>query len=125
MYDVKHLLVELVQEETIDICAVTPEQMDAYFRQQQNKEIQAETFNKMVMSIQHFFNFLLTRRYIKKVPFCADYYLKKAFPKHYDRSVELEVSREILQKLYRFPEIPRLMYLHLWSVGLRVSAKSL
>ncbi len=121
MYYVKNLLMELPQEETVDICSVTPEQMDTYFRHKQNKKIQAETFNKMVMSIKHFFDFLLARRYIKKMPFCADYYLKKNVPKHYDRSVELNVSREILQKLYRFPEIPRLMYLHLWCVGLRVS----
>ena len=121
MYHVKNLLVELMQDEMADICAISSEQMDAYFRKQQERRIQAATFNKMVMGIQHFFDFLLARRYIEKVPFCADYYLKKAVPQHLDRSVELEVSREILQKLYRFPEKTRLMYLHLWSIGLRIS----
>lgn len=121
MYHVRNLLMELVQEEATDICAVTSEQMDAYFQELQERKIQPATFNKIVMGIQHFFDFLLARRYIEKVPFFAEYYLKKEVLQHHDRSVELEVSREILQKLYLFPEKIRLMYLHLWSIGLRIS----
>ncbi|WP_455437591.1 tyrosine-type recombinase/integrase [Hungatella hathewayi] len=121
MYQVRNLLMELTQEETTDICAVTSEQMEAYFREKQERKVHPATFNKMVMSIQHFFDFLLVRGYIEKVPFCAEYYLKKEVMLHHDRSVELEVSREILRKLYLFPENIRLMYLHLWSIGLRIS----
>ena len=35
--------------------------------------------------------------------------------------MEQEVTREILSKLYCFPEEIRLMYLHLWALGLRIS----
>ena len=38
-----------------------------------------------------------------------------------DRSVEEKTADEILQKLHRFPENLRLMYLHLWGIGLRIS----
>lgn len=118
---VRNFLEELEQEDNEDICRITEEQMNAYFWKLEGKEVQAETYNKMVMSIQHFFNFLLVRRYIEKVPFSIGYYLKKTIQQHYDRSVELDVSMEVLQKLYLFPEEIRLMYLHLWGVGLRIS----
>lgn len=112
---------EELQDENKDICKITEEQIDAYFRKIEEKEIQAETYNKIVMSIQHFFNFLQVRRYIEKIPFCVGYYLKKVIQQHHDRSVESEVITEVLQKLCLFPEEIRLMYLHLWGVGLRIS----
>lgn len=42
-------------------------------------------------------------------------------PQHHNRSVSAEVYEEILEKLYAFPETIRLMYLHLWGIGLRIS----
>lgn len=95
--------------------------MDTYFLTLQEKEILAESYNKIVMSILHFFNFLQVRRYIVKAPFNVDFYMKKVIQKHHDRSVELKNTREILFKLHHFPEEIRLMYLHLWGVGLRIS----
>ena len=68
-----------------------------------------------------FFNFLIARGYIEKTPFCEDYYLKKVVPGHNDRCVEAETWAEILRKLPSFPEDIRLMYLHLWGIGLRIS----
>lgn len=118
---VRNFLRELEQEDNEDICRITEERMNAYFLKIEGKEVQVETYNKIVMSIQHFFNFLLVRRYIEKVPFSVGYYLKKTIQQHHDRSVELDVSMEVLQKLYLFPEEIRLMYLHLWGVGLRIS----
>lgn len=104
-----------------NICDITSEQIDKYFRKQQERKIQASTFNKIIMSVLHFFRFLQVRNYIQRVPFCEDYYLKKVIPQHNDRSVEEQVASEILDKLYKFPEEVRIMYLHLWSIGLRVS----
>jgi integrase len=51
----------------------------------------------------------------------VEYYLQKEVKLHHDRSVAEEVSLEIIQKLDRFPEHLRLMFLHLWCVGLRIS----
>ena len=118
---VRNFLSEIRQGEQEDVCRVTEKQMEDYFRKQMDKELQPKSFNGQVMSIQHFFNFLIARGYIERAPFCADYYLKKVMPKHNDRCVEAEVWAEILRKLPCFPEDIRLMYLHLWGIGLRIS----
>ncbi len=117
--NVRKFMVELVQSE--DVCMVTEQQMDVYFRKLQERKIQAETYNKILTCIQHFFDFLQVRGYIVKSPFCIAYYMKKVVPQHHDRSVKLETSLEILQRLHLFPEKVRLIYLHLWGIGLRIS----
>lgn len=121
LYYIRNSLTELEQKDVGDVCLVTEKQMDVYFQKLQEKEIQAESYNKIVKCIQRFFNYLQVHQHIEKSPFCAGYYLKKVMPQHHDRSVELETSREIPQKLYLFPEEIRLMYLHLWGIGLRLS----
>lgn len=121
MFIVRKFLADLNQKEDEDICIVTEKQMDTYFKKQQEKPIQAETFNDIVMSIMHFFNFLQVRQYIQKPPFRAEYYLKKSIMQHHDRSVEAEDIQVIFRKLHLAPEELRLIFLHLWSLGLRIS----
>ncbi len=79
------------------------------------------SFNSIVTAISHFFDYMKVRGFIEKVPFCEQYYLKKVILKHHDRSVGDEVYAEILGKLKFFPEDLRLMFLHLWGIGLRAS----
>ena len=67
------------------------------------------------------YQFLNVRGYIKEIPFQPEYYLKKTYPEHHDRTVEEEVYMEILHKLHLFPQVPRLIFLHLWCTGLRIS----
>lgn len=104
-----------------DLYTIREVQIDTYFKKLEKKEIQADSYNKIIMSILHFFNFLQVRRYINKIPFSPAFYLKKEIKRHHDRSVELETVREVLLKLHMFPEEIRLMYLHLWGIGLRIS----
>ncbi len=118
---VRKFLTDLNQSETENICMVTKEQMDEYFRKEQLKKVKAETYNKKIMCILHFFNYLKAKDYIATIPFDPDYYIKKTFQHHNDRSVEQEVIDEIMANLYKFPEDTRLMYLHLWGIGLRIS----
>lgn len=118
---VREFLAEIAQEEQESILTVTERQMEEYFRKRMDKGLQADSYNGQVMAVQHFFNFLIARGYMEKAPFHADYYLKKVVPKHNDRSVEAETAAEILRKLPCFPEDIRLMYLHLWGIGLRIS----
>lgn len=117
---VRGFLSEIHQSDDEDICAITTEQMDAYFRVERERPVQAETFNKKVMGILHFFNFLRVRQYIEYIPFDEEKYLKKTHQRHHDRSVSQEVADEILAKLHLFPEELRLMYLHLYGIGLRI-----
>lgn len=118
---IRNFLNDICQDENEDVCSVTPAQMDDYFKKQRQRSVQAETYNKNVMCIQHFFNFLKVRQYIERIPFDAECCLKKTIPRHLDRSVAQEAADEILEKLCCFPETIRLMYLHLWGIGLRIS----
>ncbi len=119
--NIRKFLEELNQPESENVCMVTTEQMDTYFHRQRQRNVKPETYNDIVMAIQHFFNFLLARQYIEKIPFDAELHLKKSVLQHHNRSVSPEVYEEILAKLHTFPETIRLMYLHLWGIGLRIS----
>lgn len=112
---------EILQGMKEDACEITESQMIRYLRQLQEQKIKPETFNRKLMALQHFYNFLLAKRYIFKIPFRVEYYLKKTMPMHHNRSVSQEIEEEILNNLYQLPEHLRLMYLHLWGLGLRIS----
>lgn len=117
MIEIRNFLNEIGK----DICAVTRLELEQYFQKLQARQIKAETFNRKVMAVQHLYHFLQARGYVEKPPFYAEYYLKKTLSQHHDRCVEEGVAEEILQKLHQFPENLRLMYLHLWGIGLRLS----
>ncbi len=57
--------------------------------------------------------------YMRKLQ--EEYYIKRAPLQHPYRSVPQNTVREILQNLKRLPEDMRLMYLHLWCLGLRIN----
>lgn len=118
---VRKFLTELEEKTSDSVCEITADIMEWYFKRMDDREIQAETYNKQVMAILHFFDYLRVKEKITKLPFCEQYYLKKTIAKHHDRSVESSASEEIMEKLYLFPEHLRLMYLHLWGIGLRAS----
>ena len=117
----RSFLENIKQPETENIYMVTAEQMDAYFKAEQTREIQADAYEIKIICILHFFNYLQVKGFIKQIPFDPDYYMKKTFQKHHDRSVDREVIEEIMANLYKFPEEIRLMFLHLWGIGLRIS----
>lgn len=119
LYDVKRCLQYFDEGESI--CLASPGQMDSYFRMLQEKDIKDDTFNINVSYILKFFRYLKAKGYIGEIPFEPEYYFKKTVPYHLDRSVEEGTYMEILGKLYLFPEIERLVFLHLWCTGLRIS----
>ena len=106
-----------------DICVLdtTEKQVDRYFKEIQEREIQAETVNRQVSDITKFYQYLKIKKYIKEIPFHPEYYEQKVYPVHHDRSVEEDIYMEILYKLNLFPEVLRLIFLHLWATGLRIS----
>ena len=118
---VRNFAIWMDEPDSPGIGSATPDQMDQYFKALQRKKLQAASYNDQVMTILHFFNFLVVRRYRESVPFSEELYLQKEIPVHHNRSVEAAVVKEIMGKLYRFPEDIRLMYLHLWAAGLRIS----
>ena len=95
--------------------------MNGYLKEMQDRQIIAKTFNEYLAGLQQFFNFLVVRGYMDKVPVRIEYYQKKMLPRHHDRSVPAEVCTEMLSRLHLLPEHLRCMYLHLWCLGLRIS----
>lgn len=106
-----------------DVCAldVTEKQIGAYFKEIQQQEIQAETVNRQILDITKFYEYLKIKKHIKAIPFHPEYYEQKVYPIHHDRSVDEDIYMEILHKLNLFPEELRLIFLHLWATGLRIS----
>lgn len=110
-----------IDEHQIDVTECDAGLIDTYLKNLQNGSMGAKTFNTNVTAIQFFMKFLEVKGYIKKVPFYVSYYWEKEIPVHHNRSVEEDVYMEIIQNLSQFPEHLRMMFLHLWCVGLRVS----
>lgn len=119
LYEVKRLL-QYFDDEGF-ICEVDAEKLDGYFKILDEKDTKDATFNARIAHIQKFYEFLKVRGYIEEIPFQDSYYYKKTFPEHHDRTVEESVYMEILSKLYAFPLELRLIFLHLWCTGLRIS----
>lgn len=108
-------------KEEDSICSVKAEQMDQYFKRLQDAKIKADTVNRQISDVTKFFQYLKVKEYVKEIPFDPAYYFQKTYPVHHDRSVEEDVYMEILHKIHLFPEVPRLIFLHLWGTGLRIS----
>lgn len=99
----------------------TASEIEKYANILLERQIQPKGYNERLSGIGHFFKFMEVRKYIIRVPFHVEYFMQKAVRVHHERSVEYEIYMEILNKLYRFPEHLRCMFLHLWCLGLRVS----
>lgn len=117
---IRNFLCFLIDEQ-IRVVECKGEQIKQYADQLQERKLDAKGYNERLSAIGHFFKFLEVRGYITRVPFRLEYYMQKEVHIHHDRSVETDVYMEIIQKLYRFPERLRCMFLHLWCVGLRGS----
>lgn len=100
--------------------ALSPKELEAYLAQLDGT-VQEETFNKKLQTLYQFFCFLISKGYLREPPIWLEYYKKKFFPQHHNRSVPMEFQKELLLCLKEFPEHLRLMYLHLWCLGLRSS----
>lgn len=118
---VKRFLIWLDGQEEPEVLNADSVVIKKYFRMIGEKEVEDTTYNKDVMSILHFFDYLKIRGFISNIPFNHEFYLRKTVLKHNDRSMPDITYLEILTKLKYFQEDLRLMFLHLWAVGLRAS----
>ncbi|MFR8174576.1 MAG: tyrosine-type recombinase/integrase [Roseburia faecis] len=108
-------------EESKPIYEMEAEKIQKYLEGIRNQNTREATSNGRIFIILQFYNFLVVKGYLKKIPFRHEYYLQKEVRVHNDRSVSEEVYVEILSKLAEFPEHLRLMFLHLWCTGIRGS----
>ena len=110
-----------LEEQGILITRCTAENLEGYFRILLEKKLTPKGYNERILEVTYFIRFLTVRKYLKPINFYPEYYYQKVIPVHHQRSVNEEVSREIIGKLKYFPEHLRCMFLHLWCLGLRGS----
>ena len=119
-YDINSFL-SYLDDKGIVATAVTAEELKQFISSVEDKKIQPEAFNKILIAVARFFGYLIAKKKLNIMPIHFDYYLKRTFSRHNDRAVSNEIQFEILDKLKYFPLHLRLMYLNLWCIGLRVS----
>lgn len=103
------------------IYEVEAEKIQRYLESVQRQDTREKTANGRIFMILQFYNFLVVKGYLKKIPFRHVYYMQKEVHVYNDRSVPERIYTEILSKLAEFPEHLRLMFLHLWCTGIRGS----
>lgn len=118
---IKDFLIRFNDDGGGDVRSVSQEYIHSYLVKQGERNIGVDVFNGRLMSIYHFLCFLKVRNQIEKVPLQPEYYRLRKIKHHLDRSVEPEAANEILRTLHKLPEDRRLMYLHFWCLGLRIS----
>ena len=120
MLELRTFLVHFNGEKS-PIYEVEAEKIQRYLESIQKQDTREKTANGRIFMILQFYNFLIVKGYLKKIPFRHEYYLQKEVHVHHDRSVPERTYTEILSKLAEFPEHLRLMFLHLWCTGIRGS----
>lgn len=118
-YNVSEFL-EYSDTKGLSVLLLTAKDMDDFFKYV-DRDIQPETYNNKVADIYKFFRFMVVKGFKKNVPYKMEYYLKNVVPTHHDRALPEEVISKMLTNLHLFPENLRLMYLHLWCLGLRIN----
>ena len=103
------------------VVEITADNFNSYVQELDSLDIQAATFNQKIEDVYRFYQFLVAKQHIENIPFNVEYYLKKTILAHHDRAVPEETQQKFLAHLKYFPEHLRLMYLHLWCIGLRVN----
>lgn len=100
---------------------ITADDFAMYIQELDTQDIQPATFNQKIEDIRRFYQFLAAKQHIENIPFRVEYYLKETVLVHHDRAVSEDTQQKLLAHLKFFPEHLRLMYLHLWCIGLRVN----
>ena len=101
------------------LAEVDAEKMEKYISSVDSEDIQAEAYNRRVISVDRLFNYMKSKKLIEKEPLQFDYYLKTVHAKHNNRTVSAENQKQVLKKLKHLPLHLRLMFLNLWCEGIR------
>lgn len=110
-----------MDERNILLSALTESTIKEFISYRADLELQPETFNTTLIDLSSFLHCVALRENLQIPDFSFDYYLKKTFTLHHDRSVPEDEVDAILTILYKFPESLGLMFLTLYSTGLRIN----
>lgn len=100
---------------------ITTDEAEGYFKSMDGKVLKEATYNQRITAVLHFYRYLKSKRYISKIPLHPEYLYKKEIPVHHDRAVDDEIVDRILDNLIYFPPEIRLIFLCLFSCGVRIS----
>lgn len=105
----------------INAIEITAKEIENYIKRVDSKNIKAESFNNLIISVARFYNYLVSKRLLENVPLPFEYFLKSVIENHNNRAVSEMNQQEILNVLKDAPYHLRLMYLNLWAIGLRIN----
>lgn len=71
--EIRKFLQAFDQEEK-NVCELPEEKIHLYLEGLRKRDVAEKTFNGQLFSIRHFFNFLLVKGYIQKIPFQYELY---------------------------------------------------
>ena len=95
--------------------------IESFIEYKDQKEIRPETYNRTLTMLSFFLTALSVRENLLVPSFPFDFFYKKAAYLHHDRSVPEDTIDRIFTVLSDFPETLGLMYLTLYSTGLRIN----
>lgn len=101
------------------LAEVDAERMEKYISSVDSEDIQAEAYNRRIISVARLFNYMKSKKLISKEPLQFEYYLKTIHVKHNNRTVSVDNQKQVLKKLKHLPLHLRLMFLNLWCEGIR------
>ena len=115
-------LMKYCDRKSIGVLTMSVEEFDEFFQIiEKENELTAYGFNRVLYIVFDFYQWLILHRKIDAVPFSTELFRKKEIAVHHDRSVGKEDQERTWNALLYFPETIRLMYLHLWTTGLRIN----
>ena len=120
-YGYIHSFLLWCEAERIKIKDISGNQMETYFQIIDAREIEPATFDKHLVTLYEFYEYLVTKGLLKNIPFLTEYYYKKFWVQHNNRVVPESVQKQMLDSLTDLPYHLRLMYLTIWATGLRLS----
>lgn len=95
--------------------------IECYIDKLDSQDLDPFTFNSDLAMLSFFLTVMSVRENLLIPSFPFEYFYKKAFKTHLDRSVPESDIDKILSVLYDFPETLGLMFLVLYSTGLRIN----
>lgn len=101
------------------LAEVDAKRMEKYISSVDSEDIQAEAYNRRIISVARLFNYMKSKKLISKEPLQFEYYLKTIHVKHNNRTVSVDNQKQVLKKLKHLPLHLRLMFLNLWCEGIR------
>ena len=120
-YGYIHSFLLWCEAERIKIKDISGNQMEIYFQIIDAREIEPATFDKHLLALYGFYEYLVAKGLLKNIPFLTEYYYKKFWVQHNNRVVPESVQKQMLDSLADLPYHLRLMYLTIWATGLRLS----